>query len=124
MGQFCCFLVVDHDAGVRDVIRAQLEAMGQFVIACSSAAEARVVLARQRVRLLVADEALFGHGRELADHAWSLGVPTLLMSAYEEIKAELELGSRDFIGKPFRSGELSDHVTRALANRDDAASGG
>jgi DNA-binding NtrC family response regulator len=98
--------------------------MGHFVMACSSVAEARVVLSRQRVRLLVADEALFGHGRELADLAWSLGVPTLLMSAYEEIKAELEFGSRDFIGKPFRSGELSDHVNRVLAKGDCAVSVG
>jgi two-component system OmpR family response regulator len=115
MNKFSC-APVDHDADVRKVVAAHLEAMGYVVIACSGAAEARAAIAGQSVDLLVADETMFGQGRELADHPWSLGVPTLLMSAYNEIKEELTLGSRDFIGKPFRIGEFRTVVKRVLAS--------
>jgi two-component system OmpR family response regulator len=116
MKKFSCAIVVDHDADVRKVVAAHLEAMGYSVMACSGAAEARAVIAGQSVHLLVADETMFGQGRELADHAWSRGVPTLLMSAYNESKEELTLGSRDFIGKPFRFGEFRTVVKRVLAS--------
>jgi DNA-binding NtrC family response regulator len=115
MNKFSCALVVDHDADVRQVVAADLEAMGYVVMACSGAAEARAVIAGQSMDLLVADKTMFGQGRELADHAGSLGVPTLLMSAYNEIKEELTLGSRDFIGNPFRFGEFRMLVKRARA---------
>jgi two-component system, OmpR family, phosphate regulon response regulator OmpR len=117
-------IVVDHDVAVREVVGGLLAEMGYRVTLCGSAFEARSVLAWQEVNLLLSDERMIGEsGHELADHARRAGVPTLLMSADNEIKEELGHGPRDFIGKPFRFTELRERVGTAieLSQRDDSS---
>ncbi len=123
MMKFRHILVADHDYDVREMLGSYLETLGYRVSACSSGAEVQRVLARSDVDLLIADETMFETGHRLADHARSLGVPTLLMSAYEEIKDSMEGGPRDFIGKPFRLEKFQNEVTRVMAKPKGDADG-
>ena len=62
-------LLVEDEAAVRDVTRAQLESLGYRVLACANAAEALVVAAGQiePLHLLLTDVVMPGmNGRELA----------------------------------------------------------
>jgi two-component system OmpR family response regulator len=124
MTKFHHILVVDDDRDVSDVVGGLLENMGYRATSCFSAAEARDVLARQDVDLIVSDEVMAGErGHQLANHAALSGVPTLLMSGDNEIKEEMTPGAREFIGKPFRSAELGEQVRRILAKHKGEVSG-
>ena len=109
-------LIVEDDGNIRELLGDCLDELGYRVSTASRGDTARPILDRRDVDLLVADELLFGErGRELAAYARSLDVPTLIMSAHNEIKQELEGGPVHFIGKPFRLDKLHEQVTRILA---------
>jgi two-component system OmpR family response regulator len=109
-------LVVEDDRNILDLIGECLEVLGYRVSKASRGDAARPILDRMDVDLLVADELMFGEsGHHLAEYARSLGIPTLLMSAHNEIKQDMEATKRDFIGKPFRLGEFHKQVTGILA---------
>ena len=110
-------LIVEDDGNIRELLGDCLNEFGYRVSTASRGDIARPILDGGDVDLLVADELLFGErGRALAEYARSLGVPTLLMSAHNEIKQELERGQHHFIGKPFRLEKLHEQVTKILAS--------
>lgn len=123
MAKFLHILIVENDNPVREVLRLLLRDLRYRVSVATNAATARPILDRLDVDLLVTDQAMPGEtGRQLADYAGTLGIPTLLMSGHNEIKAGLEQRP-DFIGKPFRQDQLHQAIMRVLAkpegNADD-----
>ena len=124
MEKFRHILVVDDDHSVRDMLRAVLAELGYRVSLAENGAVARPILDLRDVDLLVADELLRGEkGRALADYARSLGVPTLLMSAHNEIKQDFAGLEQHFIGKPFRLQQFHDEVRRVLSQPKAGADG-
>ena len=122
MAKFQHILLVEDDGNVRELLCECLEQLGYRVSSAGRSDAARPFLDRNDVDLLITDELMAGErGRQLAAYARSLGVPTLLMSAHNEIKQELEGGQQDFIGKPFRIERLHEEVKRVLAKPKGAA---
>lgn len=116
MEKFLHVLVVEDNPEVRELMCCILIELGYRASVAENGAAARPLLESQGVDLLVTDEVMSGErGHELADYARSLGIPTLLMSADNSIKQELEGGIHGFIGKPFRLEELRKEIEKALA---------
>jgi DNA-binding response OmpR family regulator len=116
MEKFDHVLVVDDDGAVRDVLHHILDELGYRVSLAKHGDAARAVLDLLDVDLLIADERLRGeHGRALAAYARSLGVPTLLMSADNEVQRRFAGADEPFIGKPFRFESFREQVKRVLA---------
>lgn len=116
MEKFRHILIADDDDDVREVLHLILEELGYRVSLAENGATARSLLNRLDVDLLVADEIMSGErGRRLADYATSLGVPTLLMSADNDIRHELADRRQNFIAKPFRLHKFRAEIERVLA---------
>jgi DNA-binding NtrC family response regulator len=111
-------LIVENDYMVLETLGELLKGLGYRASIAGEGNEARAILSRENVDLLVADELLPGErGHELAEYARSIGVPTLLMSADEEIKRAMERAQENFIGKPFRLEALDQQITDILARQ-------
>ena len=116
MEKFGHVLVVDDDGAVRDVLRHILDELGYRVSLAKHGDGARGALDLLDVDLLIADEAVRGErGLLLAAYARSLGVPTLLMSADNEVQRKFAGAEEPFIGKPFRFENFREQVKRVLA---------
>jgi two-component system OmpR family response regulator len=120
--KFRHILIAEDDGDVREVLSLILDELGYRVSLAENSVAARLSLDRLDVDLLIADEIMSGeNGRQLADYAKSLGIPTLMMSADNEITRELAELRQDFISKPFRLQNFRAEVERVLAKpRDDA----
>jgi CheY-like chemotaxis protein len=82
-------LLVEDEAAVREVTRAQLESLGYRVLACANASEAMLVAAghREPLDLLLTDVVMPGmNGRELAERLTAArpGLRVLFSSGYGE----------------------------------------
>lgn len=125
MANFQHILIVEDDGNVRELLRECLEELGYRVSTAGRGDAARLILNRRDVDVLLADELMAGEkGHQLAAYAQSLGVPSLLMSAHNEVKRELSGGEHAFIGKPFRIDKLHEEVKWVLARAKSAAGGG
>jgi CheY-like chemotaxis protein len=72
-------------------------------------------LSSDSVDLLIADVALRSNtGIALADHAETLGIPSLLISGDMERWETLEAGPRPFLAKPFRLAEFTQLISGIL----------
>jgi DNA-binding response OmpR family regulator len=114
-------LVVDDDETVRRVVRDVLEVDDFDVLEAASGQEALDAVASSRPVVIVLDVVMPGiDGIEvcrLLDHA---RVKVLMLTARGDDatveEASRRAGADDFLGKPFSSMELLDHVER-LARR-------
>lgn len=115
-------LVVDDDAEVRDLLLRALERDLHKVVAVGTAVEAREVLSRGCVDVMVLDLSLpDGNGVELCRELFAARstVPILMLTAHSEIAERvraLDAGADDFLAKPFAVAELRARV-RALGRR-------
>jgi DNA-binding NtrC family response regulator len=110
-------LVVENDGHIRDLLTMALREHGYRVSSARDAIAARGVLATSIVDLLLADVVLHGEtGLRLAEHAKTLGIPSLLMSGELKMKEALA-DHQAFIGKPFKLRDLTERIMRALANQ-------
>ncbi|MCL5995165.1 MAG: response regulator transcription factor [Chloroflexi bacterium] len=122
-------LVVDDEAGVRDVVKRYLEREGYRVSLASNGDEALQVIERERdhISLVVLDVMLPGlDGLEITKRVRSpLGgaaqepnaVPIIILSARSEEFDRiigLELGADDYLSKPFSPRELVSRVKAVL----------
>jgi two-component system cell cycle sensor histidine kinase/response regulator CckA len=116
-------LLVEDEAAVREVARAQLEALGYRVLACASAEEALAVAAGHcgPLHLLLTDVVMPGmNGRDLAQRLRTArpGVKVLFSSGYgEDVVARhgvLEAGVF-LLEKPYSLPTLARQVRQALA---------
>jgi CheY-like chemotaxis protein len=110
-------VLVEDDAGVRDVARRILGRLGYRVLAAGDAATGLDLLsgASRRVDLLVTDVVMPGmSGPELAARARDVrpDLPVLFVSGYPD-RPEAE-GQGPLLAKPFTPDALADCVRRAL----------
>lgn len=113
-------LVVDDDADIRELVLAQLRLEGYRLSSAGSVADARAVLARSGVDLVVLDLNLpDGDGLALCralraeGHDGAIIMVTARDSAIDRVLG-LELGADDYLTKPFEPRELTARVRNLL----------
>jgi two-component system KDP operon response regulator KdpE len=112
-------LVVEDDAGIRDVLRALLTAANYRVIDAASAARGDIEVRAHKPDVLLVDLGLPDRdGVELIARirTWS-SVPIIVLSARTaEVQkiAALDAGADDYVTKPFAAAELLARVRAAL----------
>ena len=113
-------LLVEDEAAVRDVARAQLESLGYSVLACANGAEALLVTGAlsEPLDLLLTDVVMPGmNGRELAARLRERqpGLRVLFTSGYgEEVLARHGEPGMLLLQKPFALARLASLVREAL----------
>jgi two-component system KDP operon response regulator KdpE len=112
-------LVIEDDAGIRDVLRVLLQAEHYRVIEAETAARAEIEARSHRPDLLLVDLGLpDGDGLRVIENvrAWS-PVPIIVLSArtmeVQKVGA-LDAGADDYVTKPFSAPELVARVRAAL----------
>jgi two-component system KDP operon response regulator KdpE len=112
-------LVIEDDAGIRDVLRVLLQAEHYRVIEAETAARAEIEARSHRPDLLLVDLGLpDGDGLRVIKNvrAWS-PVPIIVLSArtmeVQKVGA-LDAGADDYVTKPFSAPELVARVRAAL----------
>lgn len=120
-------LVVDDDAGIRDVLGDYLSQHGFVAYGAGSAVEMDAVLASTPVDLIVLDMMMPGEdGLSVCRRLSGKSAPILMLSAMSEETDRivgLELGAADYVGKPCNPRELLARV-RAVLRRHDGAQAG
>ncbi len=119
-------LVVEDDPDVLDIAVATLTDLGYRILVAYDGVEAMSILERDEpIDLLFTDVVMpFGiNGIQLARQARKLrqDIKVLLTSGYTMQTLSAEYGAENefaVIGKPYRQGELAEHVRQALAGRD------
>jgi len=116
-------LVVEDDAGLRDLLCNELEDAGYRSTAAADAEQARTMIGRDHVDLVVSDLRLPGDsGRDLLDHCRGLDAPPgfIMITAFgtvEQAVDALKRGADDFLTKPLRLDHLRLAVARVLEAR-------
>jgi two-component system KDP operon response regulator KdpE len=112
-------LIVEDDAGIRDVLRVLLSASNYRVVEAQTAGRGEIEARAHKPDLLLVDLGLPDRdGLELIRgvRSWS-AVPVIVLSARtaEEQKiAALDAGADDYVTKPFAAAELLARVRAAL----------
>ncbi len=112
-------LVIEDDAGIRNVLRVLLQAEGYRAIEAETAARAEIEARSHKPDLLLVDLGLpDGDGLKVIEsvRTWS-PVPIVVLSArtMESQKiAALDAGADDYVTKPFSAPELLARVRAAL----------
>jgi DNA-binding response OmpR family regulator len=118
-------LVVDDDAGLRELLADYLTGQGYTVGAVADGVEMDAYLAGQPVDLVILDLMLPGEdGLSLARRLRVRGnLPIIMLSARgEEIDriVGLEMGADDYLAKPFNPRELLARIRAVLRRRGEA----
>lgn len=114
-----CVLIVEDDEIMRLSLQDRLHLEGIPVKVVSDIADAKKVLDKDDIDLVVTDIRLpDGSGSELFDHILSHhpGMPVILMTAYGEIAKAVDLvkaGALDYLTKPF---DLDSFITQLRRN--------
>jgi two-component system KDP operon response regulator KdpE len=115
-------LVIEDDAGIRDVLRVLLEARDYRVVEAANAQRGLIEARAHKPDLLLVDLGLpDGDGISLIREvrSWS-AVPILVLSARtmdEQKVAALDAGADDYVTKPFSTPELLARIRAALRRR-------
>lgn len=108
-------LVVEDDADLVAVLVQVLEDAGYQVSAASRRTEARALLRRGGIDLIVADSVLRGgNGDDVAKAAGQRNLPVIMISGEPARIARLSGGPTPFLAKPFRAAELLRLVAQLL----------
>ena len=117
-GKRATILVVDDEAEVRALIREVLTLNGYTVIETGDPMEARRIVERQPIQLLLTDVVMpIMNGIELAQRveATSPTTKVLLMSGY--VTSAVKASGRPLLAKPFRSADLLASIRQMLDSR-------
>lgn len=125
-------LITDDDAGIRDLLRDQLEAAGFETKVARDGHEALDRIASFRPDAMVLDLSMpgldgFGVLKSLQDQAVRL--PVLVLTARHDasdVRKAVSLGARDYLAKPFTEAQLKARIARLLRTpiRPSPTSGG
>ena len=100
-------LLVEDDPDLVTVLTQVLEYEGYRVSSAAQRSEARAILGRGGIDLIVADSVLRGgNGDDVAKAASRRGLPIIMMSGEPERIARLSGGPLPFLPKPFRAAAL------------------
>jgi CheY-like chemotaxis protein len=116
-------LVVDDDEGVRDSLKAALEAYGAIVSTAGSSREALEVLARFRPHVIVTDLMMPGEDGywlldEVKKHATpTRTIPVIALTAGDDPQRALEAGFLEFFRKPPALDDLCRAIMRGTGSR-------
>ena len=125
-------LVVDDDSDVRDALIMILESTGYKVITASDGLEGLACLKAEKPDLMILDLMMpkldgFGVLKELREPTWeeTKNVPILVLSAVREeasrrrfeLETGGELGTDDYIEKPFSPDILLQRIERVIKKR-------
>lgn len=113
-------LITDDDAGIRDLLRDQLEAAGFETKVARDGHEALDRIASFRPDAMVLDLSMpgldgFGVLQSLQDQA--IRLPVLVLTARHDasdVRKAVSLGARDYLGKPFTEAQLKARIARLL----------
>ena len=102
-------LIVDDSLTVREDLAEAFAAENLPALSCATVAEARALLAREKIGLVILDVLLpDGDGiellREIRSTPAGAGLPILMLSSEAEVRDRirgLAMGSNDYIGKPY-----------------------
>jgi DNA-binding NtrC family response regulator len=116
-------LVVDNDAAMVDMLRGHLEAEGFEVVTATSGADAQAVLAARELEVVLTD-LVMDEVDGLALLRQAQLAPSrprvLLMTAFGTLETAIEAmreGAFDYLTKPFRLGQATVAVRRAVDDR-------
>ncbi len=114
-----CVLVVDDNAALRGLVRANLEREGYQVVEAGSADEALDVAAERTPGLVLLDVVLPGtDGWQLLQRLQELhgAVPVIMFSGQVDASSAdaRQLGAKAFVGKPFDPQQLVDRARQLL----------
>jgi CheY-like chemotaxis protein len=115
-------LVVDDEAGNRDLLRRRLEREGYAVLCAEGGREALAVVAREVVDLILLDMlmpeldglAVLGH---LKGDPATRDLPVIVISALDDVQAIarcIEAGAEDYLPKPFEPAILRARIAGSL----------
>ena len=111
-------LVVDDDDLVRKVVRAVLEADDYEVIEAPNGQSALQLLAERQPCLVILDVMMPGlDGVDVCRQMSHENARVLMLTARDDVETEdasRAAGADDFLGKPFSSLELLDHVKKLV----------
>jgi two-component system, NtrC family, response regulator AtoC len=116
-------LVVEDDAGLRELLRNELEDAGYRLSVAADVPRARAQIERAAPDLVVSDLRLPGDsGRDLLDYCRGLEAPPgfIMITAFgtvEQAVEALKRGADDFLTKPLRLDHLRLAVARVLEAR-------
>jgi two-component system, NtrC family, response regulator HydG len=116
-------LVVDNDAAMVGVLRQHLEAEGRTVLGVTSGEAALTALRSEDVDVVLTDLVMDGvDGMALLREVQQRDPPprVILMTAFGSLETAIEamrFGAYDYLTKPFKLGQVSVAVTRALDDR-------
>jgi DNA-binding response OmpR family regulator len=123
-------LVVEDDAGVRQLIRARLGAADYSVHVARNGVEALDAITRFAPDAMILDinmPELDGFGVLEALHERKGGKPaTMILTARhaeEDVRRAMQLGAKDYLTKPFSEAQLLRRVVRLLRPPYPPASG-
>ena len=113
-------LITDDDAGIRDLLRDQLEAAGFETKIARDGHEALDRIASFRPDAMVLDLSMpgldgFGVLQSLQDQA--IRLPVLVLTARHDasdVRKAVSLGARDYLAKPFTEAQLKARIARLL----------
>ncbi len=109
-------LLVEDDADLIGVLVEVLEGAGYRVSAAMRRTEARTLLRKGDVDLVVTDSMLRGgNGDDVAKAAGRRQVPIIMISGEPERIERLSAGPAPFLAKPFRAADLLRLVLELLA---------
>jgi two-component system OmpR family response regulator len=115
-------LIVEDDAGVRDLIRTRLSVAGYDAHTAHNGVEAMVRLGSLLPDAMILDINMpemdgFKVLEALRTDRTGPGMPVLVLTARhaaEDVKRALDLGAKDYLGKPFNENQLMLRIARLL----------
>jgi DNA-binding response OmpR family regulator len=108
-------LLLEDDAGVVDLLTTLLEEAGYYVSSTAQVSDAKAILARTKVDLLIADIALPGGTAFPAiDEAKERNVVYLLMTGSIQHMAQLEANGEFHLAKPFKLKDFTAEVLHRI----------
>ena|SRR5579862_859995 len=104
-------LLLEDDSGIVDLLLILLEEAGYYVSATARVNDAKQMLERSKVDLLIADILLpDGVAFPAIDEAKTRNIPYLLMTGSARHMAQLEANGEFHLAKPFKLTDFTDAV--------------